>query len=355
MRPERIMINSDVKRHHRISTPLIISLTCFVTATVGAPTAHSFQYRWLTHPQATIDYWPRFSPDGNTVLFTRQAAQTSVFDTVPARGGAISPFLDMTGDGYNVTRADWDWNTNQIALTAIATAVSPQVLSTWIVNGDGTDPVQVPITSPISQPAYPSWREDKGSATVVESALNSNDSAVYNSLNEVDITTGALVAQYTDTSVIWTGEPSVSHAQDQIAFAGQMPYPPGAYDDNNNQIWLLATDSSGTALHQLDGLQGRTPDWSPDDAFLLFESTRACANGNYAIFIEASSGGKAIQMTSCRLDANHAVWAPDGKHFAFAGQYFNENGCSNGCRGIAISPVSKKFRPLQAHFENHYN
>ena len=328
-----------------------MSLIFFVIANLVAPPARAFQYRWLTHPQVAIDYWPRFSPDGKTVLFTRQAVQTSVFDTVQTRGGAIAPFLDLTGDGYNVTRADWDWNTNQVALTAIDTTVTPQILSTWIVNGEGTDPVQLPITSPISQPAYPSWREDKGDATIVETALNSNDSAIYNSLNEVDVATGALVAQYTDTSVIWTGQPSVSRAQDQIAFAGQLPYPPGAYDDDNNQIWILDIDSSGTALHQLDGLQGRTPDWSPDDNFLLFESTRACVNGNYAIFIEAAGGGKALQLTGCKLDANHAVWAPDGKHFAFAGQYFNQNGCADGCRGIALSPVPSKFLPRgSAHF-----
>jgi Tol biopolymer transport system component len=348
-------MNSDTNRSPRVAFQLITNFIFLLTAIIAASPAHAVQFRWLTHPQVAIDYWPRFSPDGKTILFTREAVQTSVFDTVPTGGGAITPFLDMTGEGYNITRADWNWDTNQVALTAIDTTVSPQILSTWIVNGDGTDPVQVPITSPISQPAYPSWRENKGNATVVETALNSNDSAVYNSLNEVDVATGALVTQYTETSVIWTGEPSVSHAEDQIAFAGQLPYPPGAYYDNNNQIWILATDSSGIALHQLDGLPGRTPDWSPDDNFLLFESTRACVNGNYAIFIEAAGGGKAVQLTGCKLNANHAVWAPDGKHFAFAGQYFNQNGCSSGCRRIALSPVPKKFRPLQAHFVSRYN
>ncbi|MGA2410783.1 MAG: hypothetical protein ABSG46_10415, partial [Candidatus Binataceae bacterium] len=262
----------NAKSHNPAVLATITSLLVVLMMPVAS--ASAFQWRWLTHPQGAIDYWPRFSPDGKTVLFTRQTANTSVFDTVPTRGGAIKPFLDLTDDSYNVTRADWDWTTTQIAFTAIDTTVSPAVLSTWIVNGDRSDPKQVPIVSPVSEPAYPSWRQDSANAdkTVVESAFNSNDSEVYASLNEVDVTTGALSTEYTDTSVIWTGEPSVSHGKDQIAVAAQPAYPPGAYDDNNNQIWILSTDPSGDALHQLDGLQGRTPDWSPGDTFLIFES-----------------------------------------------------------------------------------
>ena len=336
-----------MKPHYCHSISLITGAILYLIVILSASTADALQFRWLTHPQSAIDYWPRFSPDGKTLLFTRQEGQTDVFDVIAFGGGKVAPFLDLTDDGYNITRADWDWTTNQIAFSAFDTNDNPVVFSTWIVNGDGSDPAQVPITPPVSQPAYPSWREDAAGAgeTVVETALNSNDSSVYNSLNEVDVGTGALITEYTNTSVIWTGEPSVSHGKGQIAFAGQLAHPPGAYDDNNNQIWIITTDPSGTALHQLDGLQGRTPDWSPGDAFLLFESTRGCVNGNYAIFIEVSTGGKAVQVTDCNLNANHAVWAPDGKHFAFAGQYFNQKNCTNGCRGIAISPVPAKFRP----------
>jgi Tol biopolymer transport system component len=324
---------------------MLAAIAILMPVLIAAP-ACAYQFRWLTHPQGPIDFWPRFSPDGKTVLFTRQGNESSVFYTVPVNGGKIKSFLDLTGDGYNVTRAAWDWTTDQIAFTAIDTTIAPEVLSTWTVNGDGSDPVQVPIVSPVSQPTYPSWRQDSANAdkTVVESALNSNDSGVYDSLNEVDLTTGALVTQYTETSVIWTGEPSVSHGKEQIAMAAQLAYPPGAYNDNNNQIWIISTDPSGDALHQLDGLQGRTPDWSPDDSLLIFESTRGCVNGNYAIFIEASTGGKAVQVTDCRLDANHAVWAPDGDRFAFAAQFFDNKNCNNGCRGIAISPTPLKVR-----------
>jgi Tol biopolymer transport system component len=106
-----------------------------------------------------------------------------------------------------------------------------------------------------------------------------------------------------------------------LAFAGQAPVAGSMYDDNLNQIWIqnlippnTNPNNFDTGLHQLDPLQGRTPDWSPNDRFLTFESRRGCLNVNYAIFIEASSTGEATQVTDCKLNANHAVWSPDGRH-----------------------------------------
>ena len=78
-----------------------------------------------------------------------------------------------------------------------------------------------------------------------------------------------------------------------------------------------------TGLHQLDPLQGRTPDWSPNDRFLTFESKRGCLNGNYAIFIEASTTGKAVQVTDCQLNANHAAGVPQWTPFRFLGGIFH--------------------------------
>jgi hypothetical protein len=72
-------------------------------------------------------------------------------------------------------------------------------------------------------------------------------------------------------------------------------------------------------------------------------------NGNYAIFVEAASGGKAVQATDCRLNANHGVWSPDGARFLFSYAFGNPAAgrcAGGGCRGIAIAPVPAKIRNL---------
>jgi hypothetical protein len=69
----------------------------------------------------------------------------------------------------------------------------------------------------------------------------------------------------------------------------------------------------------LDGLEGRTPTWSPHDTLVEFESNRNCGKSkNYAIFVERPTGGRAHQLTDCAFNANHAVWSPDGKRLALA-------------------------------------
>jgi hypothetical protein len=108
-----------------------------------------------------------------------------------------------------------------------------------------------------------------------------------------------------------------------------MPQAGSQYDDDHNQIWiqrLIPANNSpaqfDTDLHQLDPLQGRTPDWSPNDSFLTFESRRGGLNGNYAIFIESALTGEALQVTGCQLNGNHALWSPDGRRFAFFRRIF---------------------------------
>ena len=189
---------------------------------------------------------------------------------------------------------------------------------------------------------YPSWFPD-GSALTIEGA-----SPPF--IDLIGVPDGMLLETQTATDQIWTGQSAISRNGKELAFAGQRPEAGSQYNDELNQIWLQALIPANpppdfdTGLHQLDPMQGRTPDWSPNDRFLTFESKRGCLNGNYAIFIEAATTGKAIQVTDCRLNANHAVWAPDGRRFAFSAEYFTpKSSCGAGCRGIAIAPVPAKI------------
>ena len=84
----------------------------------------------------------------------------------------------------------------------------------------------------------------------------------------------------------------------------------------------------------LDPGQGRTPDYSPDGKRFTFESTRCCAGGNYAIFIEDASGGVPRQITDCSLNGNHGVWSPDASTIAFSAVIDGKQ----MDRGIALVP-----------------
>jgi dipeptidyl aminopeptidase/acylaminoacyl peptidase len=70
------------------------------------------------------------------------------------------------------------------------------------------------------------------------------------------------------------------------------------------------------------GAQGRTPWWSPDGAFVTFESNRPFAESlSYRIFVQRRDtigSEDATPVTPFAMSAQHAKWAPGGQRLVFA-------------------------------------
>ncbi|HWF63899.1 MAG TPA: DUF3471 domain-containing protein, partial [Rhizomicrobium sp.] len=147
--------------------------------------------RILTTPDGgRFDYWPCFSPDGRTVLFSRSTdgGKTWTLMRVAASGGDVVPFASIP---VSATRADWGKD-GKVAFTGTEADGTNTI---WIADGDGRNPHRLVTKAPSKQLFYPSWYPEGKSLAVMD-----GDGL---SLLRVDMA-GGIAMSLTDRSQIMT-------------------------------------------------------------------------------------------------------------------------------------------------------
>jgi Tol biopolymer transport system component len=273
----------------------------------------------LTNDLHAVDYWPCFSPDGKSVLFSRSldGKKSWEFFVVSLSGGDAHRFVSSPLP-VSATRASWSARNNVIAFTG----TSPDGRSNvWMIDADGTRPRQLESSGLSDRVFYPSWYPNGDQLAVVDA----RDQVI----KRIDLKAGTAVT-VTDHQQVLTGMPSVSPDGKWIAFAGQKNAGQ-PYDQTKNSIWLVSNLGVLRAVEQAPG-QGRTPSWSPDGEWIAFESNRGSSSHSYAAFIINRDGTGLRQVTGYELDANHPVWSPDGARLAISGRHRKDQDIT----GIAI-------------------
>lgn len=196
----------------------------------------------------TIDYWPCFSPDGKTVLFSRSmdGGRTWALYRIPAAGGTAEPFAKLP---VSATRASWSVRTGRIVFNG--DAPDGKGGGIWVIDGNGRNAHAV-ATEGLLAPSYPSWYPDGMAIGLGDGARN----ILYRSDGH-----GGVPIAITRQDQVLTGMSSVSPDGKWVVFAGQKNSGQ-AYDQSDNQIWLV--DDAGTSQTlERQPLQGRAPSWSP--------------------------------------------------------------------------------------------
>ncbi|HEY4340354.1 MAG TPA: hypothetical protein VGM97_10455 [Steroidobacteraceae bacterium] len=256
-----------------------------------------------TRTTGVIDYWPCFSPDGKTVLFSRtlDVGKTWALFRVSAAGGSPELFAQMP---VSATRASWSAKTGRIVFNGDSPDGKDSGL--WVIDGDGRNARHL-MTKDLLAPSYPSWYPDGKTIGFGDAARN-----ILYRMNIDGITPVAITRQ----DQVLAGMSSVSPDGKSVAFAGQANHGQ-LYDQDNNQIWLVDGRGESSRLES-NPLQGRTPSWSPDGKRLAFESDRGSPNSLYAVFIVNRDGSGLVQVTDYALNAGHPVFSPDGRRLVFA-------------------------------------
>jgi Tol biopolymer transport system component len=280
------------------------------------PTVH-----WITRAGGDR---PSFSRDGSELLY--QVGQT--LHIIAVRGG--NPRVLLAGsDQFVPSRADWSWSPTTIAFGAFSADTA--ITTIWLIESDGSNLRRLPNIGTLTQSTYPSWYEDLKSIVVVDSG-----DPDYHALWRLTVDGSADPVRLTPKRNFCAGRPSAApgSADAPVAFAGTV----GPFNQASNQIWIARPPSLRPT--QLNPQQGRSPNWSPDGKWILYESNRL-TNGNYQLFIAPASPRRVprldapVPVTDPSIFVAHGEWSRQQDRIVF------ERG--NG-EALGVIEVPRQFR-----------
>ncbi len=234
----------------------------------------------LTH-QSTHDFFPEFSPDGDTVLFFAVDAESD-----PPSGECQFVGIDGTPEGtfgaFGFGSPSW----------------SPNVIARSIDVGEGNTEILIAefgvppylLTSDPAPDQDPAWSPDGKTLAFV--SLRDGIQKIY-----VMDANGDNLRRLTD-SVRVEAQPSWSPDGTRIAFVSG--------DNVTTQIYIMNSD--GTEVTQVTNGPGfnENPTWSPDGTMLAFWSNRS---GNLQIYTIRSDGSQLTRLTSNAFNDENPDWA----------------------------------------------
>jgi dipeptidyl aminopeptidase/acylaminoacyl peptidase len=210
----------------RLALVVVLIITAVRPGT-SQPVQASRGTRFITSDSSATDAWPCFSPDGQTVLFSRTAdggKQWELF-VVPTAGGTARP-LTKVPLPISATRPDWSRRNNQIAFTGTS---GDGFSAVWLIEPDGTHARALALTGLTEVVFYPTWYPDGDRMVVRDVGAQA--------IKRVDLRSRA-TEMLTDRQQILAGMAAVSPDGNWLAIAGQKDAGQ-TYARATNAIWLL--------------------------------------------------------------------------------------------------------------------
>ena len=252
----------------------------------------TLEKRALTAPPADTwgDHDPAFSPDGQTISFTRSVSEgmQDVY-TVAVKGG--DP-VRLTSDSRNVYGHAWTTDGKHLLFASNRTGR----MGLWRIRASGGTPAWVGLGD--GQASFPNiagqrmaYQQSAGQVNVWQVEAGQDSSAA------------PLIA-----STAWDLHPQFSPDGQRIAFTSNRS---GSYE-----IWTSNRDGAGAVkLTNFGGPFTSTPRWSPDGRRLVFTARPGGQADVYVIDIEDALPRR---LTTDLTDEMAASWSRDGESIYFS-------------------------------------
>jgi Tol biopolymer transport system component/DNA-binding winged helix-turn-helix (wHTH) protein len=259
----------------------------------------------LTFPPDDVvgDHNPVFSPNGETVAFTRIVGEgaTDVY-TVPLSGGVARR---LTFDKTNLEGVAWTADAKDLIFSSRRDGSQ----SLWVAPADGGEPKRLPLGGAVASNPAISRQGNR---------LSYRQGYVHPDLWALDISGRAArqgQAKRFLSSATYNNAPKFSPDGKKLAFASRR--------SGDMEIWTCDVKdcSQPQQLTFLRSLSG-TPRWSPDGQRISFESR---PGGHSQIFVVSATGGKPLPLTDGKFEDKVSSWSPDGTFIYFAS---NRSGAS---------------------------
>ena len=226
----------------------------------------------LTNGEPAGKYFPKWSPDGQVLLFWNNITDPAASDeywlksdgTTGIFANTVQPYLSFAPDGQTV------------AMCAIGPNGSLEILTVPTSGGDGTW-----LTDNAAKDFMPAWSPDGKTIAFV----SDRDGLQYIYLMDADGSNQRRLStnEYPELSPAWSPDGS------QLAF----------FSGNNDvtNVYIVGADGTGsTNITKQDSGYNEDPSWSPDGSMLAFWSGRSGDNEVYIMNSDGSGVGKHIQF-----------------------------------------------------------
>ena len=258
--------------------------------------------RKLTFPPAgQIDDTPAFSPDGQSLAFSRHSTLSAAEIYLLALSGELTPRGEPKQATFKrqVSKSPvWTADGREIIFSS-GPYIAPGESDLWRMPVSGGAPPEPLFTSARGLTPAISRKGDRFAYSRLFSDLNIWRLPVPGPNRKASAPVSLIASTYDEEA------PQYSPDGQRIVFVSRR--------SGSSEIWVCGSDGSNTLQLTSLGATG-SPHWSPDGRRIVFDSN---AQGEFEIYVMDASGGTPQRMTHEKADDAVPSWSTDGRWIYF--------------------------------------